>query len=217
MGAFFDRALSYLTFLFCITVHEFSHAVVAHSFGDDTPKRARRLTLNPLPHMDLFGTVLLPLLGIVASGAVIGYASTPVDPAAMRSRRLGPALTVIAGPVSNAVLCVLAALGARLAGMAIGATRNGSLPEIALLFLDGSRVASIRVARLSGVLAVFNLLPAGPLDGALFFRYSFPKSPAAAALNSGLAWMVVIVVFLFVLAGPIYKGVSSVVALLGGL
>ncbi len=216
MRTFLDGALSYAVFLFCVTVHEFSHAFFADRFGDGTPRAAGRLTLNPLPHMDPFGTVLLPLLGIVSSGAVIGFASTPVNPDTMKPRRLGPALTVLAGPLSNAVLCLGAALGARsMAGVSEALASAGS-GEGVYAFASGMRIALVRVALLSGMLAIFNLLPAGPLDGALFWRYTFPHSPVTAALNSGMVWIAVLAVFLFLLADPVFGAISSAVEFLAG-
>lgn len=220
MQRFLAGALSYLAFLFCITIHEFSHAVSADRLGDDTPRRAGRLTLNPVPHMDVFGTVILPLIGIVTAGAVIGYASTPVDPSAMRPRRWGPALTVLAGPASNALLCVGAALLARVVPSILwpAVDSNALSPEASTIvtIIDGARIALVRVAVLSGVLAVFNLLPAGPLDGALFWRYAFPESSVTAALNSGAAFLGVLAVFIFVLAGPTFSAVEEVVSFLAG-
>ncbi len=214
MRTFLGGALSYLVFLFCITVHEFAHAWTANRFGDPTPGRAGRLTLNPLPHMDPFGTVLLPLLGILTSGAVIGYAATPVDPSVMRPRRWGPALTVLAGPSSNFLVCLVAALAARAlssaAELASGAAGAG-------LFLEGARIAALRVGVLSGVLGVFNLLPAGPLDGALFWRHVFPQSSVTRALSSPTAWLAVLAVFVFVLAAPTYSAVARLVRAVAGI
>lgn len=217
MRAFLSAALSYLVFLFCITIHEFSHALFADRFGDSTPRRAGRLTLNPLPHMDLFGTVLLPLLGIISAGAVIGFAQTPVDPSAMRPRRWGPALTVLAGPASNAVVCVGAALAAGILGKWPVAGLAGGLSDDALSFVEGARMALLRVGVLSGVLAIFNLLPAGPLDGALFWRYSFPESSVTAVLSSPMIWLGILALFLFMLAGPTVAAVQAVVGFLAGI
>src|ERR671914_1114778 len=89
-------------------LHEVSHGVVALAFGDDTAKRAGRLTLNPLPHVDPFGTVLLPLLLSLTSLGVIGYAKpVPVNPGRLRKPRQHSLYVSLAGPAVNVVLALV--------------------------------------------------------------------------------------------------------------
>src|SRR5271154_5428607 len=97
-----------------IILHEISHGVVALWFGDDTARRAGRLTLNPIPHIDPFGSIILPALGALAGIPVVGWAKpVPVDPSRLRNARRDMLFVSLAGPVTNLLLMVAAALAAR--------------------------------------------------------------------------------------------------------
>ena len=96
--------------IFSLTFHEYGHGIVASLIGDDTAKRAGRLTLNPLPHIDPVGTVLLPLIMLFtpAGGFLFGWAKpTPVQPRNFRDCRWGQIMTSGAGPTSNFLLAVI--------------------------------------------------------------------------------------------------------------
>jgi Zn-dependent protease len=188
-------ALQYAVFLFALTLHEFSHAATATLFGDPTPKAYRRLTLNPIPHMDPFGTVVLPMLGIVLGGAVIGYASTPINPSLMRRPRRGALLTAAAGPLSNLATCVLAALLLRFFIFLDDYVLLGKAHNV----LAGARAMLVNLALLSGILGVFNLLPVGPLDGAAVWEALFPNSPWTPRLRGGTAWLIGLAAWILVL------------------
>jgi Zn-dependent protease len=143
-------------FLLSLSVHEASHAWTAWKLGDWTGKSLGRVSLNPLRHIDPFGTVLLPLvLWFTSKGTVtFGYAKpVPYNPYVLRNPSLGSATIAAAGPASNLLLALLAAL---LLGLASpGGVLSGSLGHQFLLL-------SIRV---NIYLALFNLLPIPPLDG----------------------------------------------------
>jgi Zn-dependent protease len=146
-----------------LSVHEFAHAFVATRLGDDTPAREERLTLSPLAHVDVFGTLIVPLISIVTMGqAFIGWAKpVNIDPSRFRqgvSMRRGMALSSAAGPLSNLALAVIAIL------LLVGLSRPG--------LLDNSSEARKAFAALLQTtfflnigLCVFNLLPLPPLDG----------------------------------------------------
>lgn len=142
-------ALSFVLILPAIVLHEVSHGYVAYLLGDPTAKRAGRLTLNPLKHIDPFGTILLPALLIVLSGAGFGYAKpVPVNPHYFRNYRVGFFLTSLAGPTTNLLLAAISGLGVRLVGI------DGYVGLLLLFF-----------AQANLVLMFFNLVPIPPLDG----------------------------------------------------
>jgi Zn-dependent protease len=138
--------------IWAIILHEVMHGVVALAFGDDTALRAGRLTLNPLRHIDPFGTLIMPAILIFSHLPVFGYARpVPVDFRRLRNRRLGMILVSAAGPLTNLTLAVASASALRL----IGDSAGGGLLA-AMLF------ASVLI---NVMLAVFNLFPLLPLDG----------------------------------------------------
>jgi Zn-dependent protease len=150
-----------------IILHEVSHGVAALAFGDDTAKRAGRLTLNPIPHIDPFGTILLPALLALSSLGVFGYAKpVPIDPSRMRHPRNDAVWVSLAGPATNIVLALLAALWLR------------AVHPFALATDFGPWRVRIPVAFgiVNVVLAVFNLLPIPPLDGSSVITRFLPKA-----------------------------------------
>lgn len=159
-----DTLLSVLLFLVVLVpsviLHEVAHGVTALGFGDDTAKRAGRLTLNPLPHIDPFGTVILPALLAFTTGGAFGYAKpVPVNESRMRRPRDHGLLVSLAGPATNVVLAVLAAIALR-----------WLVPTASDLVLD----LVFRFGIINVVLAAFNLLPVPPLDGSAVVERVLP-------------------------------------------
>ncbi len=157
-----------LPVIFAITVHEVAHGWVAKRYGDNTASLLGRLTLNPIKHIDLLGTIIIPgLLLISGTGFIFGWAKpVPVDPRNFKNPRQDMAIVALAGPISNLLMAVGWALIARL-GVTIGAqTEAISLP----LIYTGVAGISINL-----VLAMLNLLPIPPLDGSRILSGILPN------------------------------------------
>jgi len=154
-----------------IILHEISHGVAALFFGDDTAKKAGRLTLNPLPHIDPFGTIVLPAMGALAGLPIIGFAKpVPVNPQRMRNPRRDMLFVSLAGPASNMVMMAMAAVATRWllhsgSGLASSLDQSGTDLLIQIVF-------SFAVVNL--LLGLFNLLPIPPLDGSAIFERFLP-------------------------------------------
>lgn len=157
-------ALSIVILLFSVIVHEVMHGVVAKRFGDHTAQRAGRLTLNPIPHIDLFGTILLPALLIMTGSPILfGWAKpVPVNPLNFTNLRKGELFVSAAGILANFGLAVLAA--------AIYHLLN-ALPQTFPALL-GSLLRFTVLINL--VLGVFNLFPIPPLDGSKVLLSQLP-------------------------------------------
>lgn len=151
--------LFYIVLVCSLCIHEWAHAFVADKLGDDTPRSQGRVTINPVPHMDLFGTVIFPLLCIFALGGgfLFGWGKpVMVNPSNFKHPRRDDVLVTLAGPVSNLVLALLAAV--------VGGLAYQSEPRTAEIFL--------LIVGLNVTLAVFNLLPLPPLDGGQVLRHA---------------------------------------------
>ena len=141
-----------------LAVHEFSHALAAHTLGDPTAERAGRLTLNPLNHLDPIGFLMLLVAGF-------GYAKpVPYNPLYLRDRVMGPVLIGLAGPASNVVFAIISVLVLKAVGPALG---NGNLLTQFLYMVSFININ----------LAIFNFIPIPPLDGSkvLFAVLSGPQ------------------------------------------
>ena len=163
--------------LFALVAHEFAHGWVAHSQGDDTAYSLGRLTLNPIPHIDPFLTVILPvLLWIGSNGAFTfgGAKPVPINPRKFRNYRRGDILTSGAGVVTNAVLAVGCTLLFILVGwihQLTGGLGTSTAHAAQRMLTFGVMINS--------VLAVFNLIPIPPLDGSRLFYHVLPPALGA--------------------------------------
>ena len=153
-----------------VIFHEVSHGVVANFFGDDTAKRAGRLTLNPAAHIDPFGTVILPLILSLSGVGAFGYAKpVPVNPRRLRNPRQHSLYVSLAGPATNIALALAAAVLLRTV-FRDDLRRAFSLEDLALLPKLVFWLGLVNV-----ILAVFNLLPIPPLDGSALVERVLPN------------------------------------------
>jgi len=160
-----------------IVLHEVSHGWVANAFGDPTAKRMRRLSLNPVRHVDPIGTVALPLILAVAGAPIFGWAKpVPVVARRLRNPRLHMMLVALAGPGMNMLLAVLAAL-------ALVGLRWLAPPDTVLWLFVYLNVANFLIINV--FLAVFNMLPIPPFDGAHVVEGLLPRPLAARYASLG--------------------------------
>lgn len=145
--------------IFSVVIHEVSHGFAALALGDRTAKYAGRLTLNPIPHLDLFGSILLPaLLVITQSPFLIGWAKpVPFNPFNLRNQRWGPAIVGAVGPVANISLAIVFGLAIRFLPSTLGIFSG--------MFLMNFISIASSIVFTNLMLAVFNLVPIPPLDG----------------------------------------------------
>lgn len=163
-----------------IVFHEVAHGYVAWLLGDRTAQRLGRLTLNPIRHVDPFGTVILPLMLAIAQAPIFGWAKpVPVDAARMRDPKLDMALVAMAGPASNLVLGFVAALAVTFYAV----TQGGILPETGL----GGFVTDnlFNFLMINVFLAIFNMIPLPPFDGGHVIAAILPRSLAAPYARLG--------------------------------
>ncbi len=199
---------NYLVLLFSLSFHESAHAWMALRLGDDTAASLGRITLNPLPHIDPFGTVLMPLLQIFGGLPVIGWAKpTPYDPRRFRrevSMRKGHISVAGAGPISNLLLALVFAL-------VFAVILRIDIPEEMRIGLYNLMKVGIG---LNVALAVFNLLPIPPLDGSHMLSWSLPRSlgdkfdHVAENYGTMILWVLFLTGMLGWLIGPIQRFVT---------
>ena len=180
-----DIIVFIVSILFSMAIHESMHAFVSHSLGDTTAKDLGRLTLNPLKHIDLFTTLLLPLTLILLHVPPIFIAKpVPFNPNRVKFGEFGAALVGVAGPLTNLALAGLAALILRFAFTSVSATTF----NVFLIFVE------VNVA-----LFIFNMIPIPPLDGSRLL-YAFAPEPLQRVMQRiEAAGFVSIIFFLFIL------------------
>ncbi len=157
MGFDIQTVLWLILLLPSIAFHEYMHGWAAYKLGDPTAKNAGRLTLNPIKHIDPFGTLLLPVLLAMAGGPIFGYAKpVPVNPRYFKDIRLGDLLTGIAGPGANLALALFGATVFHLASL-----MTASLG----IYAQWIGLIGLLLVQTNLVLMFFNLIPLPPLDG----------------------------------------------------
>jgi Zn-dependent protease len=199
------EALLFLLLLPAIILHEWAHGYVAYLLGDPTAKNSGRLSLNPIVHIDPFGTLLLPALLILSGSALLfGYAKpVPVNPRYFKNYQTGMLLTGIAGPSTNLILAVVFGLLVRvIPGQGVASVPGFSnVPSILATF-----------AFLNLILLFFNLIPIPPLDGSRVVQW-FLKGEALRSYHSLERYGFVIVLAVLFLAPSVVPRYFSLTVL----
>ncbi len=178
---------SLIIIIFSAIVHEYMHGWMADKLGDPTAKDAGRLTLNPIPHIDFFGSILLPFL-LIFSGSrfIFGWAKpVPFNPYNLHDQKYGPAKVALAGPLSNFAVALFFGLLLRFFGTAI-------ISFNLITFELFSIIVFINL-----LLAIFNLVPIPPLDGSKVITPFLPYSWQARMMNLERYGLILVLLFVF--------------------
>lgn len=170
------KILLYLIIVISAVFHEYMHAWMAYTLGDPTAKYQGRLTLNPMAHLDTWGTVFIPLIFLFYLNGFIGWAKpVPYNPHNLRDQRRGPALVGAAGPATNLFLALVFGLALRFSSL-LGDSLHPFIVSLMNIF---PLIVFINLA-----LCFFNFLPIPPLDGSKFFGSYLPRSFQYTMLSS---------------------------------
>ncbi len=209
MNQVVESIFQILILVFSIVIHEVSHGAVAYAMGDNTAKDAGRLTLNPIPHIDPFGSILLPALMILSGGPAFGWARpVPYNPFNLRAPKwlgnISPdALVGVAGPGANIFLAVFFGLLVRFSGAL-------ALPAA---FVN----IAIFITFINLGLAIFNLIPIPPLDGSKLLFALLPESARNMEIFFERWGFILLLVFIFFLSGILIYPIYLVFRLITGI
>jgi Zn-dependent protease len=188
----FQIAVWVVPLIIAIVFHEVAHGLVAKRLGDTTAEERGRLTLNPLKHIDPFGTVILPLILAISHAPVFGWAKpVPVNYARLRHPRRDMVLVALAGPGMN---LLLALLGAIILAVTLAVSSNPNSPTTLLIAANALNFVLINI-----FLGVFNLLPVPPFDGGHVVEGLLPPPLAIGFRKIGRYSLMVFVILLLVL------------------
>ncbi|MBU3924671.1 site-2 protease family protein [Patescibacteria group bacterium] len=189
--------------VFSIVIHEVSHGAIAYWQGDPTAKYAGRLTLNPAPHIDPFGSIILPILmSLSGTGIIFGWAKpVPYNPYNLRDQKYGQGMVAAAGPASNLAVAVFFGIFMKILLSA------GFYDPVFFNFL-------IYIIFINILLAVFNLVPIPPLDGSKILFTFLPDSAyrfKAALEQYGFYLLIFFIFFLFPVIMPIVRWIFNLI------
>lgn len=207
---FIITIFSLIILLFSVVIHELAHGSVANSLGDPTAKYEGRLTLNPLKHLDMFGSLVLPLLLLLATagqGPVFGWAKpVPINPYNFKDQKWGSLKVALAGPASNFALALVFGLLIRFIPYDVFAQAPG-------IFLMFTFIVQINI-----MLAIFNLVPIPPLDGSHIFLELLPAPFARVKVFMHQYGLFLLIFFIFFGGLQIVSGfVQSIFTLITGM
>jgi len=190
--------LKLIIFVFSVMVHEIAHGYVAYSLGDHTAKNEGRLTLNPLKHIDPFGSIILPLLLVFINSPILfGWAKpVPVNPYNFSDKKYGEIKVSIAGPASNLSLAFFFGLLLRF------------IPQGIILANPGLEIAFGSIVVINIWLAIFNLIPIPPLDGS-WILFSFLPASMRNTENFLRQYGMAILIFLILFGGSFWTIIIS--------
>lgn len=210
--------LTFVVLILSIIAHEVAHGYAANSLGDPTARLAGRLTLNPLPHIDLMGSIVLPALLIFTNSPILfGWAKpVPYNPYNLKNQRWGETLVATAGSATNILLAIIFGLIVRFGSTPLAA--GGTMLDSTML----SFAATIAFVNL--FLGLFNLIPFPPLDGFTALRSALPWHFSSGLLrmeqqirNAGaLSLILFLIVFSYIFAGPFFNLVLWLFGLITG-
>jgi Zn-dependent protease len=190
--------------LMSVVIHEVSHGFVAEYFGDKTARMAGRLTLNPLKHLDFFGSILLPIMMYFSFGFAFGWAKpVPYNPNNLSNRKWGTIWVAAAGVLANFFI-------ATIFGLLIRFTSGLSLP-------DGFYFITTSIVIVNLALAIFNLVPIPPLDGSKILFQILPRSLYAVEEVLSHYGLIFLLIFVFFLSSYLYPILAFLFHLLTGL
>ena len=201
---FLATAFQIIVLLFSIVIHEVAHGFAARSLGDNTAEAMGRLTLNPLKHLDAFGSVILPtLLILTRAPLVIGWAKpVPYNPAKLwKDMKYGPLKVALAGPAVN---CAIA--------LVFGLILRFTLPYLSLL--PATLLGSIVFLNL--LLMGVKLIPIPPLDGSKLLSAILPRRAALAVESMGFAGILFVFALLYFFGDELFQGISALFRLIAG-
>ncbi len=193
---FLTAAVGLVAFIFSVIVHENAHGLAAERFGDTTARDLGRITMNPIPHIDPIGSILLPLTAFLSGIPFLGWAKpVPVNGANLRNPVVHSAYVAAAGPASNFLLAFAAAIVWIVVGVLFkhvpGLYESG---ERSLLFFNTLCSSLIMV---NCALAMFNLLPIPPLDGHWILMRYLPPGPREALRSIGRWGFFILIILLW--------------------
>ena len=188
-----------------VVIHEVAHGYAALALGDTTAKYQGRLTLNPIAHLDLVGSLLVPLMGYFVGGFIIGWAKpVPFNPYNLRSAKWGEAIVAVAGPLSNIFIAIIFGVIIRIS------MQNGMMGE-AFLGLTGF------VVLINITLAFFNLVPIPPLDGSKILFALLPLRWQGLRFTFERHGFLFVLVFVFFIWQFVYPVIGSIFQLITGI
>lgn len=206
MESISTKLFLYVVIVLSASFHEFAHAFVAFKLGDSTAKNEGRLTLNPLKHIDLAGTVVIPLFLLFFGGIFIGWAKpVPYNPYNLRDKKYGSLKVGIAGPASNFLIALILGIFIRLVSSGIFGM-SLIINDQWLFFLS----ALALITYINIFLGLFNLIPIPPLDGSKVFMDLFPRANYAMA-SLGIMGVFVALLIAFWVLSPIAQFVFKLI------
>jgi Zn-dependent protease len=194
-----------------VVIHEVSHGFMAEYYGDNTARRAGRLTLNPIKHLDLFGSIILPALLYFTAGFTFGWAKpVPYNPNNLRDRKWGTIAVASAGILANLFIAILFGLVIRFA------------PSFGFPAFDPFAVLpfykiTMNIVIINIALALFNLVPIPPLDGSKILFSLLPRSAHSVIQFLEQYSLIILVVFIFFLSDFLYPLLTLLFHLFTGL